>query len=102
MFAACVVAGADRLDVNMTVRRLLGVSRLSFASAADTLAVTGMMLGGVTVFGLPPGLPIYVDARLMSHPFVILGGGSRSTKVKIAPDTLRGIPGLEVVDGLAL
>jgi prolyl-tRNA editing enzyme YbaK/EbsC (Cys-tRNA(Pro) deacylase) len=30
-YAACVVRGSDRLDVNRAVKRLLGVSRLSFA-----------------------------------------------------------------------
>ena len=32
-FSACVVRGSDRLDVNRTVKRLMNVSRLSFASA---------------------------------------------------------------------
>ena len=60
-YAACVVKATTRLDVNHTVRALMGVSRLSFASADETMALTGMMIGGVTLFALPETLPVYVD-----------------------------------------
>jgi len=33
LYAACVVLATTRLDVNHAVRRLMGVSRLSFADA---------------------------------------------------------------------
>jgi prolyl-tRNA editing enzyme YbaK/EbsC (Cys-tRNA(Pro) deacylase) len=98
--SACVVRATRRLDVNHTVRKLLGVSRLSFADPEETRALTGMMLGGVTVFALPPDLPIYVDEGLMAQPWIILGGGSRSLKVKITPDVFRALPGATVVPGL--
>jgi prolyl-tRNA editing enzyme YbaK/EbsC (Cys-tRNA(Pro) deacylase) len=99
-YCACVVRATKRVDVNHTVRRLLGVSRLSFADPEETRALTGMMLGGVTVFALPVDLPIYVDAELMGLPWIILGGGSRSLKVKISPDVFRSLPGASVVPGL--
>jgi prolyl-tRNA editing enzyme YbaK/EbsC (Cys-tRNA(Pro) deacylase) len=98
---ACVVLATTRLDVNKAVRQRLGAKKASFASAEETLALTGMMIGGVTVFGLPPELPIWVDARVMTRPEIVLGGGSRSMKVRVAPDALRLVPGLEIVDGLA-
>jgi prolyl-tRNA editing enzyme YbaK/EbsC (Cys-tRNA(Pro) deacylase) len=99
-YCACVVRATRRVDVNHAVRKLLGVSRLSFADPEETRALTGMMLGGVTVFALPPDLPIYVDGGLMAFPWIILGGGSRSLKVKIAPDVLRVLPGASVVPDL--
>jgi len=83
------------------VRRLMDVSRVSFATADETKDLTGMMIGGVTLLALPPAVPIYVDERIMELDYVILGGGSRSSKIKIAPDALRGLPGLSVVPGLA-
>jgi prolyl-tRNA editing enzyme YbaK/EbsC (Cys-tRNA(Pro) deacylase) len=101
-FCACVVRASRRLDVNHTVRKLLGVSKISFASAEDTQALTGMMLGGVTVFALPPELPIYVDATLMTLPWLILGGGSRSSKIKIAPVVFERLLGAQIVPGLSL
>jgi prolyl-tRNA editing enzyme YbaK/EbsC (Cys-tRNA(Pro) deacylase) len=99
--AACVVAATRRLDVNHTVRRLLGVPRLSFASAEETMALTGMMIGGVTPFALPEDMPIYVDPSLMEPDWIVLGGSSRSTKVKIAPAVFARLPRASVVPDLS-
>ena len=100
-YCACIVGGSERLDVNQTVKRLMGVSRLSFASAEETQNLTGMMIGGVTPFGLPAGLPIYADEKLLALEYVILGSGSRSSKLKINPAELHKVPGLNFVVGLS-
>ena len=100
-YAACVVLATTRLDVNRTVRDKLGVRKASFASAEDTRALTGMEIGGVTVFGLPPDLPIWVDARVMQRERIILGGGDRASKIIAAPEILRALPNIEVVEDLA-
>jgi prolyl-tRNA editing enzyme YbaK/EbsC (Cys-tRNA(Pro) deacylase) len=101
VYAACVVLATTRLDVNKTVRNRLGVRKASFASAEDTQRLTGMMIGGVTVFGLPPDLPIWVDRRVMARERIVLGGGSRSCKVLAPPSILLKLPKAEVVEGLA-
>lgn len=102
VFAACLVLGSDRLDVNRTVRRLLGVRKVSFASPEDTRGATGMRLGGVTPFGLPEDLPLYVDAGVMMPDRVIVGGGSRALKVLVNPAVFAAMDQAEVVEGLAL
>jgi prolyl-tRNA editing enzyme YbaK/EbsC (Cys-tRNA(Pro) deacylase) len=101
-FCACVVKASRRLDVNHVVRALMGASRVSFATAEETKALTGMMIGGVTVFALPPELPIYVDASLMALPWLILGSGSRSSKIKIAPAVFERLPGARIVPNLSV
>jgi prolyl-tRNA editing enzyme YbaK/EbsC (Cys-tRNA(Pro) deacylase) len=100
-YGACVVKATTRLDVNHAVRKLMNVSRVSFATAEETQALTGMMIGGVTVLALPPEMPIYVDERLMALDWLILGGGSRSTKIKTSPEIFRRLPSTTVVAGLA-
>ena len=100
-FSACVVRGSDRLDVNRTVRRLMEVSRASFASAGDTVELTGMAIGGVTVFALPPEVPVYVDSKVMTLDYVILGSGSRSSKIKISPVVFHEVPNAQIVEGLS-
>ena len=100
-FAACLVLSHTRLDVNRTVRKLMGVRKLSFASADDTSELTGMMIGGVTPFGLPEGLPIYVDQAVMELESVVIGGGSRSQKLRVPPAALERLPGMQVIEGLA-
>ncbi len=100
-YAACVVLAPHRLDVNRVVRDRLGTRKASFAPAEATRALTGMEIGGVTVFGLPSDLPVWVDARVMARERIVLGGGSRSWKVLAAPSILTALPGAEVVEGLA-
>ena len=101
-FCACLVLSTNRLDVNGVVRRLMGVRKASFASAEDTAALTGMIVGGVTPFALPPDLPLYVDGRVLDLDWVIVGGGSRSQKVRIAPRVIAHLPRAEVIDGLGM
>jgi prolyl-tRNA editing enzyme YbaK/EbsC (Cys-tRNA(Pro) deacylase) len=101
VYAACVVLATTRLDVNGVVRRRLGARKASFASADETREMTGMLIGGVTAFGLPAQLPVWVDAAVMGRERIILGGGSRSCKLLVAPAALLKIPTAEVVDQLA-
>src|SRR3954470_8824500 len=100
-YAACVTLAPYRLDVNRAVRDRLGTRKASFAPAEETAALTGMQIGGVTVFGLPADLPIWVDSRVMARDRIVLGGGSRSCKVLAAPAILSALPNVEVVEGLA-
>ena len=101
VYAACVVLATTRLDVNRVVRGRFGTRKASFAPAEETRALTGMEIGGVTVFGLPPDLPVWIDARVMQPERIVLGGGSRSTKVIAPPEILLRLPSAEVVEGLA-
>lgn len=101
-YCAGIVRGSDRLDVNRRVRGLLGVSRASFASAAETRQLTGMMIGGVTALALPDDLPIYADRRLLEMDYIILGAGSRSAKLKLPPQELTKLPALQFIDGLSI
>jgi prolyl-tRNA editing enzyme YbaK/EbsC (Cys-tRNA(Pro) deacylase) len=101
VYAACVVLATHRLNVNRAVRNRLGTRKASFASPDETRAITGHEIGGVTVFGLPNGLPILVDAAVMERDRIVLGGGSRSWKVIAPPSILLTIGHAEIVDGLA-
>lgn len=98
---ACVVLAHTRIDVNRRVRKLLGVPKASFASADEVKTLTGMEIGGVTAFSLPDGVPLYVDERVMIPGAVILGGGSRRLKIRIAPEALIRVGG-EVIAELAM
>ena len=100
-YAACVVLATTRLDVNRVVRDRLGTRKASFAPAELTRELTGMEIGGVTAFGLPAGMPIWVDRRVMERDTIVLGGGSRSWKVIAPPAILERLPGVEIVEDLA-
>jgi len=101
LYALCVVLATTQVDVNKQVRRKLAVKKASFASPDETTRLTGMTLGGVTPFGLPPSLPIWIDSRVLECSKVIVGGGSRDRKVYVDPEVLAALPSAEVVEGLA-
>lgn len=97
-FVACLVRADTKLDVNRKVSALTGVKRLSFASADETAELTGMLIGGVTIPGLPDDVPIYIDERVMERPRIVIGGGNRSSKIRLAPAELLKLPGAAVAD----
>ena len=100
--ACCIVLASTRLDVNGVVRKRLGTRKASFAGAEETIERTGgMQIGGVTPFGLPDDVPIWIDARVMERERVIVGGGGRDRKILCPPSTLVALAGAEVVPDLA-
>lgn len=100
-FACCIVLATTKLDVNKKVRQIMDGKKVSFATPDQTLALTGMLIGGVTPFGLQQ-IPLYIDAAVMQQPRVIAGGGNRSTKVMLPPSEYLKLPNAQVVDGLAV
>lgn len=101
-FACCVVLANCKLDVNKKVCELLSTKRCSFASADQTLELTGMQIGGVTPLGLPDAIAIYIDKQVMSKEKVVLGGGNRSSKILLDPAELHKLPNVQVVENLGI
>ena len=101
VYALCVVLATTQVDVNKQARRKLGVKKASFASPDETIKLTGMTLGGVTPFGLPASLPIWIDSRVLECSKVIVGGGSRNRKIYTNPEVLEALPSAEIVEDLA-
>lgn len=97
-YVACLVRADSKLDVNHKVASEVGFKRLSFASSEETAELSGMMMGGVTLIGLPGDMPILIDARVMEHPEVIVGGGNRSSKIRLDPNELLKLPNARVAD----
>ena len=97
-YVACLVRADTKLDVNRKVSAHTGVKRLSFASAEETAALTGMLIGGVTIPGLPPDMPILIDNRVMERAQIVIGGGNRSSKIRLAPQELQKRPNAGVAD----
>lgn len=100
-YAMCVVLATTQVDVNKVVRKRLGAKKASFAPPDETAEITGMVLGGVTPFGLPDDLPLWIDGRVMECERVIVGGGSRDRKIYLPPAGLAALPNASVVEDLA-
>ena len=101
-YVACVLLATTSLDVNGAVRREIGVRKASFAAADPVRELTDMEIGGVTPFGLPDDLPILVDSRVMEPEWVVLGGGNRSSKLRVDPAALGTVATVRIVEALAV
>lgn len=96
-YAACLVRGADRLDVNGAVRRHLDARKLSFASMQDAVELSGMEYGGITPVGVPADWPVLVDESVAAHERLIVGSGIRGSKLLVTGAFLAGLPNAEVL-----
>ncbi len=100
-FAACVILGSTRADVNGAARKFLDARRASFAPMTEAVALTGMEYGAITPLGLPADWPILVDARVASPEAVVIGSGIRKSKLVISGRLLATLPNVSVLENLA-
>lgn len=99
-FAACVILGNTRADVNGLVRRTLKARKISFARMEQAIAETGMEYGAITPIGLPAGWPILIDTAVINSEQIIVGSGLRKSKLVMPGKLLASLPNAEIVEGL--
>jgi prolyl-tRNA editing enzyme YbaK/EbsC (Cys-tRNA(Pro) deacylase) len=95
--AACMVLATDRADVNKTIRKHLGVRKISFAAMDVATSLTGMEYGGITPIGLPEDWPILIDQAVPTAGVVVIGAGIRGAKIAISGADLAKLPHAEVL-----
>jgi prolyl-tRNA editing enzyme YbaK/EbsC (Cys-tRNA(Pro) deacylase) len=98
--AACLVLATTRADVNGLVRRHLGARKASFAPQDVAVAESGMAFGGITPVGLPSSWPVLVDAAVAAGELLVVGSGTRGSKLAVPGQVLAGLPGAVVLEGL--
>jgi prolyl-tRNA editing enzyme YbaK/EbsC (Cys-tRNA(Pro) deacylase) len=98
--AACLVLATTRADVNGLARRHLGARKASFAPQDVAVAESGMAYGGITPVGLPPSWPVLVDAAVAAAGLVVVGSGTRGSKLAVPGAVLAALPSAEVLEGL--
>jgi len=101
-WAAALVLATTRADVNGAIRRRVDVRKISFAPMAEAVERTAMEYGGITPIGLPAGWPVLIDAAVVAAGPVVIGSGLRRSKIVVDGAALAGLPGAEVIDGLAV
>ena len=100
-YAACALLATTKLNINKTIRKKLGARKVSFADIEETAKLTVMEIGGVTPLSLPSSLPLWVDSKVMQRNSIVLGGGNRSSKIKVSPKIFNYTLNTEIVEGLA-
>lgn len=99
---AALVLGTTRADVNRTVRKRLDVRKCSFMSMEEAVERTAMEYGGITPLGLPADWPVLVDAAVLERDLVVIGSGTRRSKLRLPGALAADLPGAEVLEGLGL
>jgi prolyl-tRNA editing enzyme YbaK/EbsC (Cys-tRNA(Pro) deacylase) len=97
-YLMALVAGAPQIAWKR-LRQYLGQSRLTMATEAEVLAVTGYRVGAVSPFGLPRPLRILIDPGVLAQAEISLGSGVRSEAIVMRSADLRKVLNdAEVVD----
>ena len=95
-FVMVLMAGAGQVSWR-ALRHYLGQSRLTMASEAELLRVTGYVAGAVSPFGLPAPMRLLIDQAVLDNDEVSLGSGQRGLTVILrAADLRRALPKAEV------
>ena len=89
-FVMVLIAGPGQISWKR-LRAVLGVSRISMASEAEVLAVTGFVRGAVTPLGLSHPLRILADESVFIHDEISIGSGVPGVAVILKPTVLQGV-----------
>jgi Cys-tRNA(Pro)/Cys-tRNA(Cys) deacylase len=82
-----LVPGSRRIDWP-SLRRHLGVSRLSLPDAEEARAATGYERGTITPLGTRRALPVVADADIAGAGVVAVGGGAHGVSLLVDADAL--------------
>ena len=93
-----VLVPGDRAIDWGKLRRHLGERRLSLPDAAEAREATGYERGAITPFGASNEWPVVVDAAVLGHDTVSLGGGGQGVSVKLSPQPMIEVLGAQVAD----
>ena len=97
-FAMVLMAGPDQVSWR-ALRRYLGQSRLTTATAEEVVDVTGYVPGAVAPFGLRQPVRVLIDRSVLAQAEISLGSGVRGTAVILHTDDLRrALPDAEIGD----
>jgi Cys-tRNA(Pro) deacylase len=88
LYVMVLMAGARQVSWP-ALRRHLGQSRLTMATEAELLKVTGYPVGAVSPFGLPRPMRLLVDESVFVPDEVSIGSGERGLTVILRSADLR-------------
>jgi len=97
-YLMALVAGPTQISWK-ALRAYLGQSRLTMASKAEVLEVTGYPIGAVSPFGTARNLRVLVDPSVFAEEEISIGSGIRGTTVILKSEDLkRALGEVEIVE----
>ncbi|MBU0953047.1 MAG: aminoacyl-tRNA deacylase [Nanoarchaeota archaeon] len=92
-----IIPGPLRLDFKKLCAAA-GVQQVSFCAPEATARLTGYSVGGVPPVGHQKQLRTFADPKILEHEWVVGGGGSRTTLLKISPKVILEATEAVIVD----
>ena len=83
-FVIAIILSGSRVD-KKRLQEGVAPKRWIMATPTEILNLIGFPAGGVPPVCLPNDLSVYVDPRVLTREFVIGGGGSQSSLIKLPP-----------------
>ncbi len=100
-FVMVLIAGEKQVSWK-ALRRHLGTSRISMATEAEVLQITGYPLGAVSPFGTRHALRILADRGVFAEEEISIGSGVRYTTVIMQQQEFKRALGAVEVGDFAL
>ncbi|HEY8712681.1 MAG TPA: YbaK/EbsC family protein [Thermoanaerobaculia bacterium] len=97
-YVACLVRADTKIDVNHRLADAVGFKRMSFASSEEAARLSGQAIGGVTLIGLPADVPVIIDKMVLERTSILIGGGNRTSKIRVDPRELEKLPNVRVAE----
>lgn len=91
-YVMALMAGSQQVSWQ-ALRKYLGVSRVTMATADELRAATGYEIGAVSPFGLPSPMRVLADESVFLPDEVSIGSGVRGTTVILTTQDLRQVLG---------
>ena len=83
-----VLMHGDREVSTKQLARSLKTKSVAPCDAANAQKLTGYLVGGISPFGTRTGMPVYVEASILTLPKIYINGGKRGFLVAINPHDL--------------
>ena len=93
-----VVDAAHRVSLSKLTDAVGAHRRVEECSVPDAERFTGYLVGGISPLGTKRPIPVYLDARAMTHERIYINGGSRGFLVRLSPVDLAAALGAKVVE----
>ncbi len=96
LFIVAIVSGTDRVDLKKVASALRIDKKPKIASPDQALKCAGYPVGGTPPFGF--SARFLIDENVMTRKFLICGGGSAKSLIKLSPVEMQNANNGEIVD----
>ena len=92
-----VLMHGDKQVSTKNLARAIGAKSIEPCKPEVAQRHSGYQVGGTSPFGTRKALPVYVEARVLALPALLINGGRRGYLLELPPDVLASVLGAKPV-----